>query len=255
MADARGTVLIVDDDPVSVEVLGDYLTRKQLGVVRAHTVDQALAELDSERPEVAVVGVRLGDTGELEAIKRIRKVNVHVTVLATAAPEDGHLATAALGLGAADYLLKPIDFDYLGRVIEKALTAAAPIMGFAEVTPEPTVSSPQTLLYTLALEVFRATRPLSPEARASVGTALEHGGAPGHAARGERREGRGHPRPEPGAHAHPLLEGSGRSRRGDRHAPRRVHGASASLSGTLVAPLAPPAVRNRRTPRGLGRAF
>jgi DNA-binding NtrC family response regulator len=122
MADARGTVLIVDDDPISVEVLGDYLTRKQLGVVRARTVDQALAELDSERPEVAVVGVRLGDTGEL-----------------------------------------------------KALTAAAPIMGFAEVTPEPTVSSPQTLLYTLALEVFRATRPFSPEARASVGTALDQG--------------------------------------------------------------------------------
>ena len=96
-------------------------------------------------------------------------------MLATAAPEDGHLATAALGLGATDYLLKPVDFDYLGRVIEKALTAAAPIMGFAEVTPEPTVSSPQTLLYTLALEVFRATRPFSPEARASVGTALEQG--------------------------------------------------------------------------------
>ena len=82
MADARGTVLIVDDDPVSIEVLGDYLTRKQLGVARAHTVDQALAELDSERPEVAVVGVRLGDTGELEAIRRIREVNVHVILLA-----------------------------------------------------------------------------------------------------------------------------------------------------------------------------
>ena len=106
-------------------------------------MDQALAELDSERPEVAVVRVRLGDTGELEAIKRIREVNVHVILLATATPEDGHLATAALGLGATDYLLKPVDFDYLGRVIEKALTAAAPIMGFAEVTPEPTVSSPQ----------------------------------------------------------------------------------------------------------------
>src|ERR1044071_325161 len=89
MSDARGTVLIVDDDPVSIEVLGDYLTRKQLGVVRAHTVDQALAELDSERPEVAVVGVRLGDTGELEAIKRIRQGNVHVPLVPTPTPRDG----------------------------------------------------------------------------------------------------------------------------------------------------------------------
>lgn len=175
MAETRGTVLIVDDDPVSVEVVGDYLTKRQLAVVRAYTLDEALAELDSARPEVAVVGVRVGDTGELEAIKRIRQVNVQVALLATAAPEDGQLATAALGLGAVDYLLKPFDFDYLSRAIDKALTAAAPVVDFAEVTPEPTVSSPQTLLYTLALEVFRATRPLSPEARASVGSALEQG--------------------------------------------------------------------------------
>jgi DNA-binding response OmpR family regulator len=175
MAETRGTVLIVDDDPVSVEVLGDYLTKRQLAVVRAHTLDEAFAELDSARPEVAVVGVRVDDTGELEAIRRIRQVNVQVTLLATAAPEDGQLATAALRLGAVDYLLKPFDFDYLGRAIEKALTAAAPVVDFAEMTPEPAVSSPQTLLYTLALEVFRATRPLPPEARASVGSALEQG--------------------------------------------------------------------------------
>ena len=175
MAETRGTVLIVDDDPVSVEVVGEYLSKRQLAIARAHTLDEALAELDSARPEVAVVGVRVGDTGELEAIKRIRQVNVQVTLLATAAPEDGQLATAALGLGAVDYLLKPFDFDYLSRAIEKALTAAAPVVDFAEVTPGPTVSSPQTLLYTLALEVFRATRPLSPEARASVGSALEQG--------------------------------------------------------------------------------
>jgi DNA-binding response OmpR family regulator len=175
MAETRGTVLIVDDDPVGVEVLGDFLTKRQLAVVRAHTLDEALAELDSARPEVAVVGVRVGDTGELEVIKHIRQVNVQVTLLATAAAEDGQLATAALGLGAVDYLLKPFDFDYLGRAIEKALTAAASVVDFAEVTPEPAVSSPQTLLYTLALEVFRATRPLSPEARASVGSALEQG--------------------------------------------------------------------------------
>ncbi len=194
MADTRGTVLIVDDDPVSVEMLGDYLTRKQLAVVRAHTLDEALAELESERPEAAVVGVRVGDTGELEVIKRIRQANVQVALLATAASEDVHLATAALGLGALDYLLKPIDFDYLSRAIEKALTAAAPVVDFADMTPEPTVSSPQTLLYTLA---------------GLGGHRARAGGAPGDAARGERREGRGHPRPEPGAHAHSLLERSG----------------------------------------------
>lgn len=176
MANSRGTILIVDDDFATVELLADYLSGKQLAVARAHTLDEALAELDRERPEAVLVGVRLGGGEGLEALKRIREVNVQVVLLATAEQEDATLATEALALGAADYLLKPIDFDYLSRAIDKAMTVSAPTLDFAE-TPValPAASSPQTLLYTLALEVFRATRPLSPEARASVGTALEQG--------------------------------------------------------------------------------
>jgi hypothetical protein len=73
-----------------------------------------------------------------------------------------------------DYLLKPIDFDYLARAIEKALAASAPGVDYADTPIAPTgPSSNSGLLYTLALEVFRSTRPMSPEARASVGSALE----------------------------------------------------------------------------------
>ena len=173
MADTRGTVLVVDDDPATVELLADYLIGKQLTVARAHTLDEALAELDRERPEIALIGVRLGDSGPLEAIKRIREVNVQVALLATAAQEDADLATEAPGMGAADYLLKPVDFDYLSRAVEKALAAAAPVFDFTAVAEAPSTSSPQTLLYTLGLEIFRVTRRFSPEARASVGGALE----------------------------------------------------------------------------------
>jgi len=170
MADTRGTVLIVDSDPATVELLAEYLTGKQLAVARAQTLDEALAELDRERPEAVVISMRLGDSGGLEALKRIREVNVQVAVLATAEQEDANLAMEALGLGAVDYLLKPIDF--------------------AETTVAPPVSSPQTLLYTLALEVFRATRLFSPEARASVGAALEQGalGAMQRGVSGEKAE-------------------------------------------------------------------
>jgi len=170
MADTRGTVLIVDSDPATVELLAEYLTGKQLAVARAQTLDEALAELDRERPEAVVISMRLGDSGGLEALKRIREVNVQVAVLATAEQEDANLAMEALGLGAVDYLLQPIDF--------------------AETTVAPPVSSPQTLLYTLALEVFRATRLFSPEARASVGAALEQGalGAMQRGVSGEKAE-------------------------------------------------------------------
>jgi DNA-binding response OmpR family regulator len=174
MADTRGTILVVDDDPSTIEMLSDYLGGKRLGVARAHTVDEALAELESERPDAVLISVRLGEADGLEALRRIREVNVQVSLLVMAEQGDADRAKDALALGAMDYLLKPIDFDYLGRAIEKALAASAPAVDFADASMAPSgPSSPSGLLYTLALEVFRSTRPLGPEARASVGSALE----------------------------------------------------------------------------------
>jgi DNA-binding response OmpR family regulator len=174
MADTRGTILIVDDDPATIEMLSDYLGGKRLGVARAHNLDEALAELERERPDAVLISLRLGEADGLEALQRIREVNVQVGLLVMAEQEDVGRAKEALALGAMDYLLKPIDFDYLSRAIEKALSAAAPAIDYAETPAGPgAASTPFGLLYTLALEVFRATRPFSAEARASVGTGLE----------------------------------------------------------------------------------
>jgi DNA-binding response OmpR family regulator len=174
MAETRGTILVVDDDPATVELLSEYLGGKRLAVARAHNLDEALAELESERPGAVLMSMRLGEADGLEALRRIREANVQVGVLVMAEQGDANRAKEAIALGAMDYLLKPIDFDYLGRAIEKALAASAPDLDFAEAPIAPTgPSSPAGLLYTLALEVFRSTRSLSPEARASVGAALE----------------------------------------------------------------------------------
>ena len=174
MPDTRATILIVDDEPATVEMLSDYLGGKRLAVARAHSLDEALAELDRERPDAVLVSMRVGDTDGLEALRRIRAVNVQVGVLVMAEQEDAGRAKEALALGAVDYLLKPIDFDLLNRAIEKALASSAPVIDFAETPTAPAgTATPAGLLYALALEVFRATRPFSPEARASVGTALE----------------------------------------------------------------------------------
>jgi DNA-binding response OmpR family regulator len=175
MADTRGTILIVDDDLATVGTLSEYLGGKQLAVARAQNLDEALVALESERPKAVLVSVRLGETDGLEALRRIREVNVQVGVLVMAEQGDADRAKEALALGAMDYLLKPIDLDSLWAAIEKALAAGAPVLDFADAptAPEGGSSSPAGLLYTLALEVFRSTRPLSPEARASVGAALE----------------------------------------------------------------------------------
>jgi DNA-binding response OmpR family regulator len=173
MAGTRGTILVVDDEPAEVGLIADYLESKQLAVARAHTLEEALAELAHARPDAVLLSLALADMDGLEALRRIRQYNVEVGIVVVTDPADTTRAKEALTLGALDYVLTPIDFDFLNRAIEKALEAGAAVPEFGPSAADAPSASPQALLYTLALEVFRATRPLAPEARASVGTALE----------------------------------------------------------------------------------
>jgi CheY-like chemotaxis protein len=66
MADTRGTILIVDDEPATIELLSDYLGGKWLAVACAHSLGEALAELDSERPDAVLISLRLGEADGLE---------------------------------------------------------------------------------------------------------------------------------------------------------------------------------------------
>ena len=73
MADTRGTILIVDDEPATIELLSDYLGGKRIAVARAHNLDEALAELDRARPEVVLISWSAEADG-LEILRRIREV-------------------------------------------------------------------------------------------------------------------------------------------------------------------------------------
>jgi DNA-binding NtrC family response regulator len=152
MPDTRGTILIVDDEPATIELLSEYLGGKRLAVARAQNLDEALAELDRARPEVVLISLRLAEADGLEVLQRIREANVQVGLLVMAEQEDAGRAKEALALGAMDYLLKPFDFDYLNRAIEKALASSAPALDFAEAPAETAAGlTGSRLLYDLAL--------------------------------------------------------------------------------------------------------
>jgi hypothetical protein len=86
--------------------------------------------------------------------------------------DDIAAAKEAIALGAFDYTLKPVDFNYLGRALDKML-ASAPSSEPGLAQAEVTAGSTHGLLYDLALEVFRTTRTLSASARESIAPALE----------------------------------------------------------------------------------
>lgn len=173
MADKR-KILVVDDEPDVGGALAEFFSSKGYEVIRASGGIEGLSMTETQRPDVILLDVRMPDLDGISVLRRIREVNPWVGIIMMSGNTDTEAAKETLLLGAFDYVLKPFDFDYLERAVHKMLSAATPaaaIQGL-ETAAAPEVSQ-HGLLYDLAIEVFRSTRSMTSDARASLGTALE----------------------------------------------------------------------------------
>lgn len=174
MAD-KSKILVVDDEPNVGEILTEFFTSKGYDVICASGGLEGLSKAEEHRPDVILLDVRMPDLDGISVLRRIREVNPSVGILMMSGNTDTEAAKETLELGAFDYILKPFDFDYLDRAVHKMIAAATPdgatpALESAAAAPE---ASQHGLLYDLALEVFKSTRSMTSQARASLGTALE----------------------------------------------------------------------------------
>ena len=172
MGDKRGTILVIDDEPAIVDLFSEYLTDQDFAVVTAAGGEEGLARLAADKPDIVFLDMRMPGMDGLETLKQIRAVNMRVPVLMISANDDMAAAKDAIRLGAFDYTLKPVDFDYLSRALDKMLASVAPA-GVGGGGSAADAASPHGLLYDLALGVFRVTRAMPPSAQASLAPALE----------------------------------------------------------------------------------
>jgi CheY-like chemotaxis protein len=167
----RGKILVVDDEPAILDLFREYLVDQGLEVVTAQSGPEALDRLGTDKPDLMFLDMRMPGMDGIEALKRVRAINLRIPVLMISANDDLAAVKEAIGLGAFDYTLKPVDFAYLGRALDKMLLSLGPTMEHG-IGIEP-VASPQGMLYDLALEVFRVTRSWPASSRETLGTAIE----------------------------------------------------------------------------------
>jgi DNA-binding response OmpR family regulator len=104
------TVLVVDDEPIVVEVVGRYLRREGFRVVSAATGPEAwAAAIDpAQPPDLIVLDVMLPSQDGLAICRRLRTergATVPIILLTARADEADRIS--GLGLGADDYVVKP----------------------------------------------------------------------------------------------------------------------------------------------------
>ena len=100
------TVLVVEDEPLINQAVGDRLRAEGHHVVSAYDGPGAVAAFEEHRPDVVVLDVMLPGFDGLEVCRRIQAQHP-VPVLMLTARDDEADVLVGLGVGADDYLTKP----------------------------------------------------------------------------------------------------------------------------------------------------
>jgi DNA-binding NtrC family response regulator len=118
-----GKILVVDDDPEVRMATRDFLSSKGYEVRVAEGGREALRLLDASPADVVLLDVAMPDMDGMETLKRIVAAHPAMPVIMVTANADIEITSKVLQLGAADYVPKPFDLDYLDQAISIQLSA------------------------------------------------------------------------------------------------------------------------------------
>ena len=118
------TVLIVEDDPHTVEVVRLYLRRDGHTVLTASNGKDGLRMAQESAPDLVVLDLMLPEMGGLEVCRELRKESDVPIVMLTARVEEED-RVAGFELGADDYVTKPFSPRELAARIRAVLRRTA----------------------------------------------------------------------------------------------------------------------------------
>ena len=125
---AHGTVLVVDDEPTIVEVVGRYLERAGFETLeRARDGLEALRLAERHRPDLVVLDVMLPGLDGIEVMRRLHErpgQPIPVILLTARGEESDRLV--GLRRGADDYVVKPFSPAELVARVEAVLRRVSP---------------------------------------------------------------------------------------------------------------------------------
>ncbi len=133
-AGAAGLVLVVDDDPASRELLSRFVVRDGFAVACAHDGEEGLRQARRLRPTAILLDVmmpRMDGWSVLSALKADPELADIPVVMVSIVQERA----LAVSLGAADYLVKPVQWHRLRTVLDRYRAPGTALVVEAEAEP------------------------------------------------------------------------------------------------------------------------
>nr|WP_307570617.1 two-component system response regulator GlrR [Pantoea anthophila] len=120
-------LLLVDDDPSLLKLLGMRLSSEGYQVTTAASGPEALRLLQKEKIELVISDLRMDEMDGLALFGEIQKRHTGLPVIILTAHGSIPDAVSATQQGVFSFLTKPVDRDALYKAIDEALAQQAPV--------------------------------------------------------------------------------------------------------------------------------
>ncbi|QDT94858.1 sigma-54-dependent transcriptional regulator [Gimesia aquarii] len=114
-------LLIIDDEPNLLYSLQKTLQSEELEIITAETGCAGIDLVKEFQPDAVILDVRLPDMSGLDVFNEIRRIDTKLPVIIFTAHSTTETAIEATKRGAYEYLLKPVQFDQLQDIINRAI--------------------------------------------------------------------------------------------------------------------------------------
>ena len=116
-------ILVVDDEPEVRKLMEHFLTEKGFEVRAAENGRLGLAALETFTPDLVLLDMHMPELDGAGTLRELARRWPSLPVIMVTVNEDVETTSRLLQLGAADYVPKPFDLDYLEQAISIQLSA------------------------------------------------------------------------------------------------------------------------------------
>ena len=121
MDNASIPVMVLDDDPIVLKSLAEYLRVEGYDVSSAQTIQEGMALLDKKDFRIVMTDVRLPEGSGFDLLRHVKTLNLSSSVIMLTGFGTIEDAVKAIKMGAFDYVTKPISDEEVRLTIERAL--------------------------------------------------------------------------------------------------------------------------------------
>ena len=131
-------ILVVDDTPIQLKILISIMRNKGFDIVVANNGPEALASVQSQKPDLILLDIVMSDMDGYEVCTRLKNNPQHadIPILFLTGKNDSDDIVKAFDAGGADYVTKPVNTTELVARVKTHLRLGSSIAELKEALEE-----------------------------------------------------------------------------------------------------------------------